>query len=202
MLKMVEGAEIKDFDKLNEEYEIKEKRIVANVNANKILNMFYDFIDMNDDLYFLILEIPTRTNEEEKLKENGEVKAFHKDVYYRDGMSKEFAKEVLSNIGDLFINDGMAHIGIGNHNNNSEIMTAKYNIVSIYFEDNDVNSYEKIFINSGIKKIDKLKTAWDFFSEENTGKSDIIDRDGKNVYDTVELLKDSIGLYFAERRED
>ena len=36
MLKMIEGAEIKDFDKLNEEYEIKEKRIVANVNADKI----------------------------------------------------------------------------------------------------------------------------------------------------------------------
>lgn len=202
MLKMIEGAEIKDFDKLNEEYEIKEKRIVANVNADKILNIIYDFINMNDDLYFLILEIPTKTAEEENLKENGKVKSFYKDVYYRDGMSKKFANEVLSNIGDLFINDGMAHIGIGNHNNNSEIMTAKYNIVSIYFEDNDVNSYEKIFINGGIKKTDKLKTAWDFFSEENPGKSICIDRDGKNIYSVVEMLKDTIGLYFAERRED
>ncbi len=113
MLKMIEGAEIKDFDKLNEEYEIKAKRIVANVNADKILNMFYDFIDMNDDLYFLILEIPIKTAEEEKLKENGKVKSFHKDVYYRDGMSKEFAKEILSKIGNLFINDGVANIGIG-----------------------------------------------------------------------------------------
>lgn len=101
MLKMIEGGQIKDFDELNEEYEIKEKRIVANVNADKILNMFYDFIDMNDDLYFLILEIPTRTNE-----------------------------------------------------------------------------------------------------EENLGKSICIDRDGKNVYSVVEMLKKSIGLYFAERRED
>lgn len=202
MLKMIEGAEIEDFDKLNEEYEIKEKRIVANVNADKILNMFYDFIDAKKGLYFLIIEIPTRTNGEEHLKENGKIKAFHKDVYYRDGMSKEFAKEVLSNIGDLFINDGMAHIGIGNHDNNSEIMTAKYNVVSIYFEDNDVGTYEKIFINNGIKRTDTLKTAWDFFSEENPGKSICINRDGKNVYDTVEVLKDSIGLYFAERRED
>lgn len=202
MLKMIEGAQIKDFDKLNEEYEIKEKRIVANVNADKILNMFYDFIDINDDLYFLIIEVPTRTNEEEQLKKNGNIKAFHKDVYYRDGMSREFAKEVLRNIGDLFINDGMAHIGIGNHDNNSEIMTAKYNVVSIYFEDNDVGTYEKIFINNGIKRTDTLKTAWDFFSEENPGKSIRIDRDGKNVYSVVEMLKDSIGLYFAERRED
>ncbi len=202
MLKMIEGAEIKDFDKLNEEYEIKEKRIVANVNADKILNMLYDFIDANEGLYFLIVEVPTKTNDEEQLKENGKIKAFHKDVYYRDGMSKEFAKEVLSNIGDLFINDGMAHIGIGNHYNNSEIMTAKYNVVSIWFEDNDVGTYEKIFINNGIKKTDTLKTAWDFFSGENPGKSICIDRDGKNVYDTVEILKDSIGLYFAERRED
>lgn len=202
MLKMIEGAEIKDFDKLNEEYEIKEKRIVANVNADKILNMFYDFIDAKEGLYFLIIEIPTRTSEEEKLKENGEVKAFHKDVYYRDGMSKEFAKEILSKIGDLFVNDGMSNVGIGNHNNNSEIMTSKYNVVSIYFEDNNVSTYEKIFINNGIKRTGTLKTAWDFFSEENPGKSICIDRDGKNVYSVVEMLKKSIGLYFAERRED
>lgn len=51
-------------------------------------------------------------------------------------------------------------------------------------------------------KVNKITTAWDYFTKENRELSNIIEKDGQKVYDVVELLKNEIGLYFAERRED
>ncbi len=119
MLKMIKGAIVTCADKLKEEYEIKNNYLIANVNEDKILKIINEFIELQKEEIFLILEVPTNLNNE-KVKN-----IFHKDVYYIDNISKEYAKEILNSIGLLFVNDGAGQIRIGNHVTHAEIMTDK-----------------------------------------------------------------------------
>lgn len=199
MLKMIKGAKINDAEKLNEEFAYQENNILANINENKILKIMNEFVDLQRNPLFLIFEVPAHLDNEE-VKGNL-IANMHKNIYYIDNMSNEFVKELLKTFGNLFINDGMAQIGVGNHVTNTEIMTDKYNVVTIFYGKDDKSKYEKLMIDNKIKKVDKLVTAWDFFSKSNPGKCKIIEEDGKNVYDAIEVLKED-GLYFAERRED
>lgn len=201
MLKMIKGTVINDADKLNEEYMVDENSIMANVDADKILIVINEFVDLQNYPLFLILEVPTSENEE-KIEADGTIKQFHKDVYYLDGMSKEFVKEMLKIFGNLFINDGMAQIGVGNHITESEIMTDKYNVVNILCGKENISKYENLMNDNKIKKVKKLVTAWDYFSKTNPGESNSIMEDGKDVYDAIDVLTKEAGLYFAERRKD
>lgn len=198
MLKMIKGVKINDSDKLNEEYMITENCIMANIDANKILKIINDFVDIQKDHLFLIIEVPT--NEKDKGIEGNIIKELHKDVYYLDNMSKPFAKELLKTFGNLFINDGLSQIGIGNHVSNAEIMTDKYNVIEIFNGKDKIDNYEKLMDKYKIKKVEDLVTAWAFFSDSNPGECICVDEDGKSVYDAIEVLTKESGLYFAERR--
>lgn len=198
MLKMIKGVKINDSDKLNEEYMITENCIMANIDANKILKIINDFVDIQKDPLFLIIEVPT--NEKDEGIEGNIIKELHKDVYYLDNMSKPFAKELLKIFGNLFINDGLSQIGIGNHVSNAEIMTDKYNVIEIFNGKDKIDNYEKLMDKYKIKKVEDLVTAWAFFSDSNPGECIYVDEDGKSVYDAIEVLTKESGLYFAERR--
>ncbi len=198
MLKMIKGVKINDSDKLNEEYMITENCIMANIDANKILKIINDFVDIQKDPLFLIIEVPT--NEKDEGIEGNIIKELHKDVYYLDNMSKPFAKELLKIFGNLFINDGLSQIGIGNHVSNAEIMTDKYNVIEIFNGKDKIDNYEKLMDKYKIRKVEDLVTAWAFFSDSNPGECICVDEDGKSVYDAIEVLTKESGLYFAERR--
>ena len=200
MLKMIKGVKINDADKLNEEYTIDENSLIANINADKILKIINQFVDMQKEPLFLILEVPTSQDNEE-VKGNV-IEQTHKDVYYLDNMSIPFVKKLLTVFGNLFVNDGMSQIGVGNHVTNAEIMTDKYNVVTIFNGKDEQTRYIELLNNNGIKKVDELVTAWNFFNELNPGECNRIDEDGKSVYDAIEVLTKEAGLYFAERRED
>lgn len=199
MLKMIKGVKINDSDKLNEEYMITENCIMANIDANKILKIINDFVDIQNDPLFLIIEVPT--NEKDEKIEGNIIKELHKDVYYLDNMSKPFAKELLKTFGNLFINDGLSQIGIGNHVSNAEIMTDKYNVIEIFNGKDKIDNYEKLMDKYKIKKVEDLVTAWAFFSDSNPGECICVNEDGKSVYDAIEVLTKEAGLYFAERRK-
>lgn len=110
------------------------------------------------------------------------------------------AKELLKTFGNLFINDGLSQIGIGNHVSNAEIMTDKYNVIEIFNGKDKIDNYEKLMDKYKIKKVEDLVTAWAFFSDSNPGECICVDEDGKSVYDAIEVLTKESGLYFAERR--
>lgn len=110
MLKMVKGSIIQDAYKLNEEFEVRKEGIIANVNEDKISKVIDDFIEIQEGYLFLIMEVPTDSWNEDKNSHT-----FHKDVYYKDGMTKEEIREIFNQYGDLFIQDGIAQIGVGNH---------------------------------------------------------------------------------------
>lgn len=130
MLKMIKGVKINDADKLNEEYTVDKNSLVANINADKILKIINDFVDMQKEPLFLILEVPT-----------------------------------------------------------------------IFYGKDDSKKYTELLNNNGIKKVDELVTAWNFFNESNPGECNRIDEDGKSVYDAIKVLTKETGLYLAERRE-
>lgn len=202
MLKMIKGAVINDADKLNEEYIVDGSSIIANVNADKILKLIYDFVDLQSHPLFLIIEVPTSLKYEKVEDDGNTIKQFHKDVYYLDDMSKEFVKDILKVFGNLFVNDGMAQIGVGNHITESEIMTDKYNVVNILCKKEDISKYEELMNSNGIKPVDDLITAWEYFNKSNPGERNSIEEDGKDVYAAVDILRKEAGLYFAERRVD
>lgn len=200
MLKMIKGVKINNTDILNEEYMVDDNWIIANINVDKILKVINEFVDMQKDSLFLIIEVPTNIDNEE-IKDN-KIYQIHKDVYYLDNISISFAKELLDSFGNLFINDGMAQIGIGNHLTGAEIITDKYNVVLIYNGRDDVEKYMNLLSKNKIKKVEKLITARDFFTESNPGECNCIIEGGKTVYDVVNILIKEAGLYFAERREN
>lgn len=52
---------------------------------------------------------------------------FYYDIYYLDGISKKFFKELLDKSGEILLNDGMSSFGLGNFTTNDEIGKYKYN---------------------------------------------------------------------------
>lgn len=204
-MKMIRGAKIPYPEKLKEEYEIKETSIYANVDADKIEKVLKDFVEMNDEM-FLVIEYPSNLEDERKfadnvveMEENGEkrylIKEWHKNIYYKDNLSKSDALGIIKSYGDILINDGYCYFGFGNRKFD-EISKTKYNMMIGYSKEN-IKEYEKIFITNNIKKVNKLHTAWEQFSKENPGETNAL---GETKDIIKKLLED--GMYLAATVED
>jgi len=197
MLEMIKGCRIHDPSLLDEGYQSTETGYAANVNAGKIGGLIEDFIHLQTDRVFLILEVPTNQKDEEEIAP-GIVAALHMDVYYLDGLRQEDAIQLLRDFGELFIQDGMIRFGFGSHGGNNEILLDFYNVVTIYTKTPE--QYAGMFERHGISRVPELKTAWDLFTHSTPGECSKITVDGRDIYEIVEHLK-QYGLYFAERRE-
>ena len=197
MLNMIKGCRISDPSILVEGYERGDTGFFANVDADKIQEVLEHFIALQDDRVFLILEVPTNAKEEPKT-ESGALASMHMDVYYWDGLPKEYAIDLLRKNGELLIHDGMSRFGFGAHSGNNEIMLDYYNVVIIYT--GTPNQYDGFFESHQIPEVKNLQTAWEYFTDNTPGECALYHRNGKTIYDFVEFLK-PYGLYFAERRE-
>ena len=200
MLNMVKGFKVFSPEKLNEGYEItSEMSIMANVNAEKILDIFEHFIVMHDyERLFFILELTVTCDREKEVKP-GIVEDLHNDVYYIDGCTAEQAIVLMERYGELLINDGICKFGFGCHESQDEIMLDKYNVVTIYSR--NLTAFNDFFEAHEIEKTDHLITAWDTFTRETPGQSRRYDYNGKNVFDLPEELKEW-GIYLAETRAE
>ena len=198
MLNMIKGCRIKDPAVLFEGYQRLETGFVANVNADKILSVLQSFVLLHNEFCFIILEVPTNAKDETAFASDAS-QSLHKDVYYLDGLTAERAVEFLHVFGEWFIHDGLSDFGIGIHSGANEIVLGKYNVVTVYTK--TPQQYIDFFEAQGIREVNDLKTAWDFFTDDTPGESFLYEHKGKNIYDLVEHLK-QYGLYFAERREE
>ena len=197
MLNMVKGCKVHDPALLHEGYQRTETGYAANVNAEKIQTLVEQFIALQDEWVFLILEVPTNAKDEVEIRP-GVVEALHMDVYYLDGLTKESAISLLHTFGPLFIHDGMCKFGFGSHSRNNEIVQCLYNVVKIYTKTPE--QYDGMFESLGITEVAELKTAWDFFTHDTPGECCAVTYQEKDIYEITEHLKKH-GLYFAERRE-
>lgn len=200
MLKMIPGAHVPTPELLIPSYMLSDGYLTANVNAEDILPMINSFIDLHEGPFFLILEAPSSLQDESP-DDKGNIEQFHKDVYYLDGMSAPFIHEILSIVGPVLVGDGLTQVGVGVHNDNAEIMTEKYNVVSIFLGPNSAEPYQDLMRRYSIPQLPSITTAWSTFSQSSPGESIAIELEGHTAKDAIETLK-GIGLYLAERREE
>lgn len=199
MLNLAKGYKIYEPERLNEEYEVTDDvTLMANVDVEKIKEVFQHFIVMHDEPLFFILELPVTCDRENPVAP-GILEETHKDVYYIDGCSQEECLVLLERYGELLINDGMNRCGFGCHESQDEIMLDKYNVVTIYSQ--QLSNYNEFFEAHGIEKVESLITAWDTFSDETPGQAERCDYEGKSVYDLPEELEDW-GMYLADTRAE
>lgn len=199
MLNLVKGHQVSLVENLFESFtKLTEHHLMANVHAEKILEIFQHFIVIHDEPLFFILELPVSIDREKVIAKNI-IKESHKDVYYIDGCSREECLAMLIRYGDLLVNDGLSKFGFGGHKSHDEIMLDSYNVVTIYSK--ELSKFNDFFEPHNIQFVEELVTAWDTFSETSPGISEIYESNGKTVYDLPEELAEW-GIYLAETRTE
>ena len=199
MLNLVKGHQVSLVENLFESFtKLTEHHLMANVHAEKILEVFQHFIVIHDEPLFFILELPVSIDREKVIAKNI-IKESHKDVYYIDGCSREECLALLIRYGDLLINDGLSQFGFGGHKSHDEIMLDSYNVVTIYSK--ELSKFNDFFEPHNIQFVEELVTAWKTFSKTSPGISEIYESNGKTVYDLPTELAEW-GIYLAETRTE
>ena len=199
MLNLVKGHQVSLVENLFESFtKLTEHHLMANVHAEKILEIFQHFIVIHDEPFFFILELPVSIDREKVIAKNI-IKESHKDVYYIDGCSREECLALLIRYGDLLVNDGLSKFGFGGHKSHDEIMLDSYNVVTIYSK--ELSKFNDFFEAHNIQFVEELVTAWKTFSKTSPGISEIYESNGKTVYDLPEELAEW-GIYLAETRTE
>ena len=204
MFNLIRGAKLNENFALKEEYEIDGNWIYANISAENIGKVIEKFVEIEKGNRFcLFIEIPANIADENVIRMDNEgfyrLDGRHMDVYYLDNITDEYVIYLLDKFGDIFINDGLSHFGILSQSGR-EIGKYKYNVIKAYTRD-DLLPLIKVFHSFEISETDNLVTAWDYFSQDNPGESELYKKDGKTIYDVVDELKE-IGLYKYEQREE
>ena len=199
MLNLIKGHQVSLVENLFESFtKLTEHHLMANVHAEKILEVFQHFIVIHDEPLFFILELPVSIDREKVIAKNI-IKESHKDVYYIDDCSREECLALLIRYGDLLVNDGLSKFGFGGHKSHDEIMLDSYNVVTIYSK--ELSKFNDFFEPHNIQFVEELVTAWDTFFETSPGISEIYESNGKTVYDLPEELAEW-GIYLAETRTE
>ena len=199
MLNLVKGHQVSLVENLFESFtKLTEHHLMANVHAEKILEVFQHFIVIHDEPLFFILELPVSIDREKVIAKNI-IKESHKDVYYLDGCSREECLALLIRYGDLLVNDGLSKFGFGGHKSHDEIMLDSYNVVTIYSK--ELSKFNDFFEPHNIQFVEELVTACKTFSKTSPGISKIYESNGKTVYDLPEELAEW-GIYLAETRTE
>ena len=199
MLNLVKGHQVSLLENLFESFtKLTEHHLMANVHAEKILEVFQHFIVIHDEPLFFILELPVSIDREKVIAKNI-IKESHKDVYYIDGCSREECLALMIRYGDLLINDGLSKFGFGGHKSHDEIMLDSYNVVTIYSK--ELSKFNDFFEPHNIQFVEELVTAWKTFSKTSPGISEIYESNGKTVYDLPTELSEW-GIYLAETRTE
>ena len=199
MLNLVKGHQVSLVENLFESFtKLTEHHLMANVHAEKILEIFQHFIVIHDEPLFFILELPVSIDREKVIAKNI-IKESHKYVYYIDGCSREECLALLIRYGDLLVNDGLSKFGFGGHKSHDEIMLDSYNVVTIYSK--ELSKFNDFFEAHNIQFVEELVTAWKTFSKTSPGISEIYESNGKTVYDLPEELAEW-GIYLAETRTE
>ena len=199
MLNLVKGHQVSLVEKLFESFtKLTEHNLMANLHAEKILEVFQYFIAIHDEPLFFILELPVSIDREKVIAKNI-IKESHKDVYYIDGCSREECLALLIRYGDLLVNDGLSKFGFGGHQSHDEIMLDSYNVLTIYSK--ELSKFNDFFEPHNIQFVEELVTAWETFSETSPGISESYESNGKTVYDLpIELAE--WGIYLTETRTE
>lgn len=204
MFHLIQGANLSADVVLKEEYEIDGNWIYANISAENIRKIIEKFVEIEKGNRFcLFIETPASIADENVVGMNEEgfyqLESKHMDVYYLDNITDEYIIYLLDTFGDILIHDGLSHFGVLSQSGR-EIGKYKYNVIKAYTRD-DLLPLIKVFNAFDIPETDNLITAWDYFTQDNPGESELYKKDDKTIYDIVETLKE-VGMYKYEQREE
>ncbi|WP_028509026.1 hypothetical protein [Ruminococcus sp. NK3A76] len=182
---LINGVDVELDDSVISAYTENDSGFEAVVSAEKIPQLVGSFIGLLDEPVFFFLELPKNADEEDT----------GYDIYYLDNCTIPVAKAIMKRYGELLVQDGISRFGFGSHSSNDEIYVMDYQQISIYCPEKRKTA--ALLSDLSIKKVNKLRTMWEGFSEETPGISLRVDVNGENVFDIVENLK-SEGMYKAE----
>ncbi len=170
----------------------------VNISADNIKNTFYKLATLVKPPCFMVIEIPTSEEEEDKIRLTDNA-PYYNDLYYYDDIEPEKMKEIFEKYQDFFIHDGLINFGFGSHEGFDEIFIGKYKIGYIYAD--EPNKYMHLFAAIGVERLDTMRTVWENFDDDNPGSRFALDFNEKSIYNMIEELKED-GFYFAERRPE
>lgn len=199
------GVSVPDLTGIEQAYEVRQTEkytiFTVNISRDNLEHALLSLIPLVATPGFFVLEVPSHEETEQRLRKNND-DPFHKDVYYLDGQEMVGFKQLWEVSRELLLDDGMVTFGFGSHPNCTdgqfdEVFVGKYKILTLY--SNNPNKFIQALAELGIPQVEKLRTVWDNFSEENPGSAETIQINGKDIYDLAETLKEQ-GLYFKEHR--
>lgn len=205
---LAQGIQVPNLDGIYECYEVIEKirpsdgqpyySFAINISIDKVRPLLDGFCKGLEEPCFFLCEIGSSQQEEAELRKT-ECDPFHRNIYYKDGCSRNELLELLEKYGEWFIQDGMSCFGFASHSSKDEIYIGKYKITNLFT--NYLNKYKDLLDMLNIPQVKEIKTVWTNFTYETPGECSLVTIEGKTVYDVIDQLLEN-GLYLAERREE
>ena len=193
----LECFKVRNSEKIKESYMVEDNRITVNISKEKYDKLLYSFIDSLDEPCFFILESPLSIDEERELQ-GEELRAFHYNVYYIDGLFKVELKDIFNKFLKVFKNCGVASFGAASHFAKDEILFTKYNVAYIYTK--NILKYSKLLNDLEIFESNNFITAWDTFKYQTHGDAFDLNTNDNSVYTFIDYATSMLGMYKAEIR--
>lgn len=171
---------------------------LMNVSAERIPNVFLSLAALVKEPGFLTLEVGTHRDVDTQLRRK-DTDPYHKDVYYRDGLTQAAVAGIFRKYETLLVNDGGVSFGYGSHTGHDEVFVAAYKIFHIYADEPE--KYRTALAQLGLVEEPQLTTVWDTFTRSSPGSRTVLLEGPVTIWNMIDELK-SNGLRFAERRED
>ena len=198
MFQTASGVIIPFPERIKENFQVFENRILFNLSFEKLKSVIEDFLNKLSEPLFFVLEIPLSRQEESELRKD-DTHPFHKKICYLDGQSKDQVRDIFNEYGTLLLNDGISQFAVYSHVAKDGIYIQKYKIATIY--SSKPAEYIELLKSYGLVQTDNLITAWDTFSHEAPGRAQCIEIDGINIFDVYDNLVKK-GMYIASIAED
>ena len=186
MLNVVKGCHVPCPEKLKEEFEMfSDTTIYANINAEKIKDVFVKFIKMRQEPMFFVLHLPLDLDTQFSTSFNvGD----EREYFFIDNLNQELALELLDDVSELLVNDGISRFGFGCHNTSDELFKDRFNMLSL--TSMFLENYSSFFQELGVPQTDNLISAWDTFDEEHIGSIDRYEVNDLDAFGLPDYLKE------------
>ncbi|WP_072416164.1 MULTISPECIES: hypothetical protein [unclassified Ruminococcus] len=184
---MPEGISVEDTSALKNTYSHGDEGCLSAVLSAELLEKFIrGFTGLIPEPIFFFLELPVSGSDDEF------------ELYYLDNCTAPVISTLITEYGQMLINDGLCRFGFGGNESGDEIYVQRYKVMSIYSPDGGrLKKTEKLLKDLGASPVTDLVTPWDVISEENPAVCASVEEDGISAFDLPEMLEKA-GMYKAE----
>ncbi len=194
MFKIASGVRFRNSSSIKEGFQVFDEYLRCNISLERIKPFILLYMETLEEPLVFTIRVPMNLKEEEKLRESIH-SPLHDEVYFLENCSKEKIKEIVETYEEIILNDGMSMIAITSQITRDWITVVKYKIVDILGPNKE--KAIPLLQRFGLQESRHLITALDGISKYTPGDRELIEADGKSVYNAVEDLKKS-GMYLGK----